>query len=68
MSNSWLFWTVPHDYARPYIVTMILVMFVVPNYVFGIYFTKLGFLLNLIWYDLVFYMWYKIKKYLGGDK
>ena len=38
---------------RRYIVTMILVMFIIPNYLFGIQFTKLGFLLNQIWYDII---------------
>jgi len=67
MSNSWLWWTVPQDQVRRYIVMMILVMFMIPNYIFGIQFTKLGFLLNLIWYDIIFYSWYRMKKFIGGD-
>ena len=53
---------------RRYIVTMILVMFIIPNYLFGIQFTKLGFLLNLIWYDIIFYSWYRLKNLFEGDK
>ena len=68
MSNSWLWWTVPQDQVRRYIVMMILVMFMIPNYIFGIQFTKLGFLLNLIWYDIIFYSWYRMKKFIGGDE
>lgn len=67
MSNSWIWWAVPHDYVRRYIVTMIMVMFIVPNYLFGIQFTKLGFLLNLIWYDIIFYSWYRMKNLFEGD-
>jgi hypothetical protein len=67
MSNSWLWWTVPQDHVRRYIVMMILVMFIIPNYFFGIQFTKLGFLLNLIWYDIVFYSWYRMKNLFEGD-
>jgi len=54
--------------VRRYIVMMILVMFIIPNYFFGIQFTKLGFLLNLIWYDIIFYSWYRMKNLFEGDE
>lgn len=63
----WLFWHVPTDYIRRYVVTLWIVMFFVPLYLFGIKFTTLGFLLNLIWYDIVFYGWYQVKQQLEGD-
>lgn len=66
MSNNWLLWQVPNAFVRRYVITMLLVMFVIPNYIFGIQFTKLGFLLNLIWYDVIFYSWFKMKNFFEG--
>tara|TARA_A100001388_G_C28309611_1_gene284737 strand:- start:136 stop:282 length:147 start_codon:yes stop_codon:yes gene_type:complete len=40
---------------------MAFIMFIVPNYLFGVYYTVIGFLVNLIWFDLVFYGWTKAK-------
>tara|TARA_Y100001949_G_C15782774_1_gene241383 strand:- start:308 stop:454 length:147 start_codon:yes stop_codon:yes gene_type:complete len=40
---------------------MAFIMFIIPNYIFGIYYTVVGFLINLIWFDLVFYGWAKVK-------
>ena len=68
MSNNWLLWQVPNAFVRRYVITMLLVMFVIPNYIFGIQFTKLGFLLNLIWYDVIFYSWLKMKNFLEGGE
>ena len=46
-----------------------MIMFVVPNLVFGMYYTILGFLINLIWFDAVFYGWMKIRDEMeGGDR
>ena len=64
---NWIFWQVPVEYVRRYVITLWLLMFVIPPYVFGIQFTKVGFLLNLLWYDLIFYGWYRVKKQLEGD-
>ena len=58
---NWIFWTVPQEHIRRYLVWMVLIMFFVPNYIFGIYYTITGFLVNLIWYDLIFYGWVKMK-------
>lgn len=68
MSNTWLWWAVPQAHIRRYIIMMMLVMFIIPNYIFGIQFTKLGFLLNLIWYDIIFYSWYRMKNLFEGDE
>ena len=46
---------------------MILIMFVIPNALFGVYYTMIGFLVKLIWYDLIFYMWMKAKEKLGEN-
>jgi hypothetical protein len=48
-------------------VTLWLVMFVIPPFLFGIKFTMIGFLLNLIWYDIIFYGWYRVKQQIEGD-
>ena len=63
---NWIFWTVPQEYIRRYLVWMVLIMFFVPNYIFGIYYTITGFLVNLIWYDLIFYGWVKMRDRLEG--
>jgi hypothetical protein len=64
---NWLFWQVPTDYIGRYAVTLWLVMFVIPPFLFGIKFTMIGFLLNLIWYDIIFYGWYRVKQQIEGD-
>ena len=64
---NWLYWYVPDSYLKRYIIMMILIMFVVPNALFGVYYTMIGFLVNLIWYDLIFYMWMKAKEKLGDN-
>ena len=61
---NWLYWYVPDSYVKRYIIMMILIMFVIPNALFGVYYTMIGFLVNLIWYDLIFYMWMKAKEKL----
>jgi len=65
---NWIFWQVPVDYVRRYLVTLWLVMFVIPPFLFGIQFTKMGFILNLLWYDLIFYGWYRFKQQIEGDE
>jgi hypothetical protein len=65
---NWIFWQVPVDYVRRYLVTLWLVMFVIPPLLFGIQFTKMGFILNLLWYDLIFYGWYRVKQQIEGDE
>ena len=65
---NWLYWYVPDSYVKRYIIMMILIMFVIPNALFGVYYTMIGFLVNLIWYDLIFYMWMKAKEKLGENE
>jgi len=54
--------------VRRYIITLWLVMFVIPPYLFGLHFTKIGFIVNLLWYDLIFYGWVRVKEQLKGDE
>tara|TARA_B100000927_G_scaffold275152_1_gene254900 strand:+ start:20 stop:226 length:207 start_codon:yes stop_codon:yes gene_type:complete len=65
---NWIFWAIPEQYVRRYLITLCLVMFIIPNYLFGLYFTKIGFIINLLWYDMIFYGWVRVKQTLGGDK
>ena len=47
-------------------------MFIMPLFVFGITFTTFGWLVNFLWFDFVFYIWYKVRitiqKTKGKDK
>ena len=58
---SWSTWAVPIEYVPFYLFVMAMSLYVLPKYVFGLSFTTLGWLLNLLWFDLVFYIWYKVK-------
>jgi hypothetical protein len=42
-------------------------MFFLPGYVLGLHFTKLGFIINWLWFDIVFYGWYRAAKQMLGD-
>jgi len=64
---NWIFWAIPKEYVRRYFLTLWLVLFFLPGYIFGLHFTKLGFIINLIWFDLVFYGWVRAKQIIGGD-
>jgi hypothetical protein len=59
MITNWLFWAIPPKYVRTYFFTI---------YIFGLHFTKLGFIINLLWYDLVFYGWVRAKQAMEGDE
>jgi len=64
---NWLWWSVPEKYARRYIIMMALILVILPQYVFGIIYTKLGFLLNLVWFDIIFYQWMRVKEQIEGE-
>jgi hypothetical protein len=68
MISNWLLWAIPEQHAMRYLVTMLVVMFILPTYLFGIQFTKIGFVINLLWYDLIFYGWVNVKQQLGDDE
>jgi len=68
MLTNWIFWAVPLEYTRKYIITMLMVMIIIPTYIFGLQFTKLGFIINLLWYDLIFYGWFRAKQKIEGDQ
>ena len=62
MITNWLFWPVPEQYVMRYLVILLLVMFMIPTFIFGMQFTRLGFVMNLIWYDIIWYGWVKSKE------
>jgi hypothetical protein len=51
-----------------YIVILWVALILIPSYIFGLYYTKLGIILNLVWYDLIFYGWVKAKQRAEGDE
>ena len=65
---NWIFWAVPPEHVRRYLITMWLALFIIPGYIFGLHLTKLGFIINLLWYDLVFYGWVRFKQMMEGDE
>jgi hypothetical protein len=52
---------VPAEKARHYIVVMTLMMIVLP-YLIGVAFTILGYLMNFLLYDLVYYFTYRVEQ------
>ncbi len=61
---NWIFWAIPEKYVMRYLFTAYLALFFIPNYLFGLYFTKLGLIVNLLWYDMIFYGWVRFKEAL----
>jgi hypothetical protein len=61
MLTNWLYWTVPKEKARHYIVVMTLMMIVLP-YLIGVAFTSLGYLMNFLLYDAVYYFTYRVEQ------
>ena len=41
-----------------------LVLVIIPQFIFGIMYTTLGFLVNLIWFDMIFYGWVRVREQL----
>jgi|TARA_A100000164_G_C21846073_1_gene742551 hypothetical protein len=66
MITNWIFWAIPQEYVRRYFAYLALILFIIPNYIFGIYYTILGFVVNYLWFDLVFYGWVKFKNKVEG--
>tara|TARA_B100000287_G_scaffold420068_1_gene459008 strand:+ start:169 stop:375 length:207 start_codon:yes stop_codon:yes gene_type:complete len=66
MISRWLFWAIPVKYVQRWCIGLLLLLYFIP-FVFGIYYTKLGIIVNLIWYDVIFYGWVKVKEATEGD-
>tara|TARA_B100000902_G_scaffold397636_1_gene462036 strand:- start:2149 stop:2352 length:204 start_codon:yes stop_codon:yes gene_type:complete len=65
---NWIFWAIPPQYVKRYLVTLWLVLFFLPGVLLGVRLTILGLVVNFLWYDIVFYGWVKVKEKLGGDQ
>jgi len=65
--TNWFTWQVPETRLNQYLFYMVMVVFVVP-YIAGIMFTSLGYLLNVLWFDMIFYMWHKNKELIEKGK
>ena len=35
--------------------------------IFGIMYTLLGFFINLVWFDIIFYGWVKVREQIEGE-
>ena len=64
---NWFWWTIPIKYIKTYFVMLSLILFILPFYFFGFYYTTLGFLINFVWYDIVFYGWVNVKQSIERD-
>ena len=65
--TSWFTWPVPEARLNQYLFYMVMVVFIVP-YIAGIMFTSLGYLLNVLWFDMIFYMWHRNKELMKKGK
>ena len=65
--TSWFTWQVPEARLNQYLFYMVMVVFVVP-YIAGIMFTSLGYFLNVLWFDMIFYMWLRNKELIKKGK
>tara|TARA_B100000927_G_C16442614_1_gene460442 strand:- start:1327 stop:1527 length:201 start_codon:yes stop_codon:yes gene_type:complete len=63
----WIFWAVPEKFVKRYAIGLILLLYVLP-YLFGFYYTKVGVVINIIWYDVIFYMFAKAKEQMENDE
>jgi uncharacterized membrane protein len=58
---NWLNWWVPNERIFNYVLFMFFGLYLLPRLV-GVQFTMLGYLVNLIWLDVLYYWTYKIAK------
>ncbi len=65
--TSWFTWQVPEARLNQYLFYMVMVVFIVP-YIAGIMFTSLGYLLNVLWFDMIFYMWLRNQELIEKGK
>lgn len=61
-----MFWAVPESMAKRYAFGLVLLIYIFPT-LFGIYYTKVGALINILWYDIIFYMFSKSKQNRKDD-
>ena len=61
-----MFWAVPESMVKRYAFGLVLLIYIFPT-LFGIYYTKVGALINILWYDIIFYMFSKSKQNRKDD-
>lgn len=59
--TRWIFWAVPEPMAKRYAIGLILLIYVFPS-LFGVHYTKLGAVMNILWYDIIFYVFSRAKE------
>ena len=59
---NWIFYSVPEYKKTHYVFIMFIMMVIVPKYLFGIRFTSLGYLMNFLLYDAVYYFVYQVEQ------
>ena len=64
---NWLWFAIPEKYIQRYIIYLALILFIIPYWIFGFYYTRLGIIVNLIWFDIIFYGWVKVREQLERD-
>ena len=57
---EWNRWSVPYGFIKQYIILMLGVLVIFPK-IFGLQFTLLGYVINYLWADFMFFHWYKAK-------
>jgi len=67
MIMNWLFWAVPDQFVKRYAIGLLLLLYVLPT-LFGFYYTKLGVVINIIWYDVIFYVFARIRETMEDDR
>ena len=64
--TRWMFWAVPAPFVKRYTIGLILLIYVFPV-LFGVYYTKIGAIVNILWYDVIFYIFSKSKQNRKDD-
>lgn len=52
---NWIFYTIPKNKQLHYLICMWLVLYIIPEFLFGIAFTMLAQFINFICYDILYY-------------
>ena len=58
---NWVFWAVPEKFVKRYAIGLILIIYVFPWF-FGFYYTKIGAVIKIIWYNVIFYWFAKMRE------
>jgi|TARA_Y100000310_G_scaffold89556_1_gene86641 hypothetical protein len=57
---EWSTFAVPYRFIKNYILLMIFALWFLPG-IMSLRFTMYGYILNFLWADFMFYLWYKAK-------